>query len=100
MKQAMNTLMGQMTPGIRENQKSGFSPASPYPFPSGPFPSQVPSSTVRGASPPSSVIDATPTKVESKVATDVKIDSKKPEEPKRYGIFSLPRHKINYDLWN
>lgn len=95
MKQAMNTLMGQMAAGNRESKNSGF---SPYAFPSGPFPSQMATSPVRDASQPAPAIDIPPAKVEATTATAVGSDTDKVDEPKRYGM-CFPQSKCFHDMY-
>ncbi|CAA7404608.1 unnamed protein product [Spirodela intermedia] len=96
MKQAMNTLMGQMAAGNRESKNSGFSPGSPYAFPSGPFPSQMATSPVRDASQPTPAIDIPSAKVEATTATAARSDTDKVDEPKRYAFVDVSPEEISH----
>ncbi|XP_078433203.1 hydroxyproline-rich glycoprotein family protein [Wolffia australiana] len=95
MKQAMNTLMGQMAAGNKDFKKPGFTPGPTYPFPSAPFPPQMATSPAASASPSASVIDTPLKKVETKTVTEVKVDKEKPEEPKRYSFVDVSPEEIS-----
>ncbi|CAA6667792.1 unnamed protein product [Spirodela intermedia] len=86
---------GQMAAGNRESKNSGFSPGSPYAFPSGPFPSQMATSPVRDASQPTPAIDIPSAKVEATTATAARSDTDKVDEPKRYAFVDVSPEEIS-----
>ncbi|CAI9267183.1 unnamed protein product [Lactuca saligna] len=100
MQQAFKTMMGQMDTQNNQFANSGFSPASPFPFPTppmsgstasspgSPFPFPTPSPPSAASSGPASqrtvTVDVPPTKTEAPPAATNSIDElEAPKEPKK-----------------
>ncbi|CAN6458410.1 unnamed protein product [Victoria cruziana] len=94
MQQAFKTMMGQMASQTGPLNNSGFSAPPPFPFPSATTPPASTFSYTSVASKPVTTVDVAAKNVEPPPAEEVKHDTEKKEETKRYEFVDVSPEEL------